>query len=86
MALATARDPEARIAGDQNDNDPAIGEDTTAPIFEPEDDWEAAFRNGSIYVATSTGTEFILNAYVGVDVLGADDRCVFGGTVTTVAG
>jgi len=85
MALATARDPEARIAGDADDTDPASGPDITAPIFEPEDDWEAAFRSGSVYVATSTGTEFILNAYVGVDVLGADDQCVFGGSVTQVA-
>lgn len=85
MALATARDPEARIIGDADDTDPASGPDVTQPLYEPEDDWEAAFRSGSIYVATSTGTEFILNAYAGVDVLGADDDCVFGGSVTVVA-
>jgi len=85
MALATARDPEARIVGDANDTDNTVGADATPPMFEPEDDWEAAFRSGSVYVATSGGTEFILNAYVGVDVLGADDQCVFGGSVTPVA-
>lgn len=85
MAIATAADPESRIAGDADDTDPSIGEDTTAPIFEPEDDWEHAFRNGSVYVATSGGTEFILNAYAGVGVLGSDpDQCTFGGSVTVV--
>jgi hypothetical protein len=85
MALATAADPESRIAGDADDTDNTVGEDTTAPVNEPEDDWEHAFRSGSIYVATSTGTEFILNAYAGVGVLGSRaDQCTFGGTVTVV--
>ena len=38
-----------------------------------------------MYVATSTGTEFILNAYVGVGVLGSQpNQCTFGGSVTVV--
>ena len=46
---------------------------------------EQAFRNGSVYVATSSGTEFILNAYAGVGVLGsAPDQCTFGGSITVV--
>ena len=82
MALATASDPESRIKGDQNDGDANVGEDDS---FEPEDDWEQAFRSGSTYVATSSGTEFILNAYVGIGVLGsAPDQCTFGGAITVV--
>ncbi|HEX8083701.1 MAG TPA: CARDB domain-containing protein [Solirubrobacteraceae bacterium] len=99
MALATAADPEVRIAGDADDSDNGIGEDTGPDAglndpnqgssqntrFEPQDDWEAAFRNGSIYVATSSGTEFILNAYAGIGVLGASPtQCVFGGSVTKI--
>jgi CARDB len=90
MAIATAADPESRIAGDGDDADNTVGEDeATGPedtVFDAEDDWEQAFRNGSIYVATSSGTEFILNAYVGVGVLGsAPDQCTFGGSITVVS-
>ncbi|HEX2086985.1 MAG TPA: hypothetical protein VHF89_14990, partial [Solirubrobacteraceae bacterium] len=82
-AIATAADPESRIEGDADDTDDTVGSDGS---FEPEDDWEHAFRNGSVYVATSSGTEFILNAYAGVGVLGAPaDQCVFGGSVTVVS-
>jgi hypothetical protein len=86
MAIATASDPESRIAGDADDSDPTVGEDTSPQPFQPEDDWEQAFRNGSVYVATSAGTEFILNAYAGIGVLGAPaDQCAFGGSVTVVS-
>ncbi len=89
MALATASDPESRIVGDANDDPENGGADegaeTDEPLFEPRDDWEQAFRSGSTYVATSTGTEFVLNAYAGVGVLGsAPDQCTFGGTITVV--
>jgi CARDB len=82
MAIATAADPESRIRGDADDTDDTVGEDAD---FDPEDDWEHAFRNGSVYVATSSGTEFILNAYAGVGVLGTRaDQCSFGGSITVV--
>ena len=82
MAIATAADPESRLRGDADDTDPTVGQDAN---FNPEDDWEHAFRNGSVYVATSGGTEFILNAYAGVGVLGSDaDECTFGGSVTVI--
>jgi hypothetical protein len=82
MAIATAADPESRVEGDADDTDNTVGGDGA---FQPEDDWEHAFRNGSVYVATSAGAEFILNAYVGVGVLGAAaDQCSFGGSVTVV--
>lgn len=82
MAIATASDPESRVEGDADDTDDTVGGDGE---FQPEDDWEQAFRNGSVYVATSTGTEFILHAYVGIGVLGSRaDECTFGGTVTVV--
>ncbi|MDQ3742156.1 MAG: hypothetical protein M3320_07195 [Actinomycetota bacterium] len=82
MAIATASDPESRVEGDADDSDDTVGGDGD---FQPEDDWEQAFRNGSVYVATSTGTEFILNAYAGIGVLGSRaDECTFGGSVTVV--
>ncbi|HEX8204950.1 MAG TPA: CARDB domain-containing protein [Solirubrobacteraceae bacterium] len=85
MAIATAADPESRIVGDADDSDDTVGEDTAEPLYDARDDWEQAFRNGSVYVATSSGTEFILNAYVGVGVLGsAPDQCTFGGSITVV--
>jgi hypothetical protein len=51
----------------------------------PQIDWEAAF--GAItsgVIATSGGTETILNVYAGIGVDGAGDKCVFGGTVIIV--
>jgi hypothetical protein len=48
----------------------------------PEDDWTYAYQFKSIYIAHSGGTEILLNVYAGIDVLGADDKCVFGGQVT----
>ncbi|HEV2814662.1 MAG TPA: CARDB domain-containing protein [Solirubrobacteraceae bacterium] len=95
MAIATSQDPEVRVAGDADDTDPSIGEDQGPDAsgnanaqdkrFEPEDDWVNAFQSGSVYVATSSGAEFILNAYAGIGVLGAaNDQCVFGGSVTVV--
>ena len=82
MAIATAADPESHIEGDADDSDGTVGGDGS---FEPEDDWEHAFRNGSVYVATSSGTEFILNAYVGIGVLGSSaTQCTFGGAITVV--
>ncbi len=47
----------------------------------------SGFRSGSAYVAHSGGTEFIIHAWAGIDVLGVgNDRCVFGGTVQVVQG
>ena len=50
-------------------------------------EYEFGFRSGSAYVAHSSGTEFVLHAWAGIDVLGVgNDRCVFGGTVQVVQG
>jgi hypothetical protein len=70
IALATARDPQP--AGTPNASSG------------PEDDWETAFISGSVLVATSNGTEFVLNAFAGIDVLGVGDQCVFGGGITVI--
>jgi CARDB len=83
MAIATASDPESRIVGDADDTDATVGADSTAPLNEPEDDWEQGYRSGSVYVATSAGTEFALHAYAAVNTLGTTG-CTFGGYVTVV--
>jgi hypothetical protein len=51
----------------------------------------AGFRGGRALVTTSGGTEIVLDAYAGMDTLGAgssgddgDDDCVFGGSATVV--
>jgi hypothetical protein len=47
----------------------------------PENDWFSGYKVATIYVNHSRGTEFIMTAYAGIDVLGVGDRCVFGGFV-----
>jgi CARDB protein len=52
-----------------------------------EPEYISAFKAGSAYVAHASGTEFILNVWSGINVLGVGpDRCVFGGTVQVVQG
>jgi hypothetical protein len=52
-----------------------------------EPEYTYGFRAGSAYVAHSSGTEFILHAWAGIDVLGVgNDTCAFGGTVQVVQG
>lgn len=43
-----------------------------------------AFHAGGGYAAVDLGDEITLNVYAGVNVLGAIDRCVFGGTVSRI--
>ena len=50
----------------------------------PEEDWAFAYKVGSIYVNHSNGTEFVFTGYAGIDVVGAEDQCVFSGVVTKV--
>jgi hypothetical protein len=50
----------------------------------PEDDWAFGYRVGTIYINHSGGTQLIFTGYAGIDVLGADDQCVFGGTLKVV--
>lgn len=57
------------------------GGNTTEP------EYTSGFRSSSAYVAHSGGTEFVLHAWAGIDVLGVgNDRCVFGGVVQVVQG
>ena len=51
---------------------------------DPADDFAFAFRVGSIYISHSNGTEMIFTGYAGIDVLGAEDQCVFGGVLKSV--
>jgi hypothetical protein len=50
----------------------------------PEDDWGFAYRVRTLYISHSNGTELIFTGFAGIDVLGADDQCVFGGVLKTV--
>jgi hypothetical protein len=50
----------------------------------PEPDWKFAYKVGTIYITHSNGTELILTAYAGIDILGAQDQCVFGGVLKVV--
>jgi hypothetical protein len=50
----------------------------------PEDDWAFAYRVGTIYITHSNGTELVFTGYAGIDVLGADDQCVFSGVLKKV--
>ena len=72
--LATARDPQ--LGG-------RLG--TMTRSHNNPEDWQVAYRSTGGFVSTSDGTDFILNVYAGVDVLGAGDtNCVFGGSATVV--
>jgi CARDB len=50
----------------------------------PEDDWAFAYKVGSIYINHSNGTQLLFTGYAGIDVLGAEDQCVFGGVLKVV--
>jgi hypothetical protein len=50
----------------------------------PENDWVTAYKVGSIYVAHSSGTEFVFTGYAAIDTLGVGDNCAFGGVLTVV--
>ena len=43
--------------------------------------WAFAYKVGTIYIDPSGGTELICTGYAGVDVLRAEDQCMFGGTL-----
>ena len=54
---------------------------------EDQPEYMFGFKSSSAYVAHSGGTEFVLHAWAGIDVLGVgNDRCVFGGSVQVVQG
>jgi hypothetical protein len=50
----------------------------------PERDWKTAYKFGTIYISTDGGTEVLMTAYAGIDVLGVGDNCVFGGQYTVL--
>jgi hypothetical protein len=77
MALATARDPAPVVTDEVRGDGPTGG---------PEDDWETGFVSGSVLLATTGGTEFVLHGYAGIDTLGVGDNCVFGGGITVLRG
>jgi hypothetical protein len=43
-----------------------------------------AYNVKTIYISHSNGTELILTGFAGIDVLGAEDQCIFGGVLKTV--
>jgi hypothetical protein len=47
----------------------------------PDDDWAFAYKVGTIFINHSNGTQLLFTGYAGVDVFGAEDQCVFGGTL-----
>ena len=50
----------------------------------PEEDWAFGYKVGTIFIQHSNGTQLIFTGYAGIDVLGIEDQCVFGGTLKVV--
>jgi len=50
----------------------------------PEQDWVTAYKIGTIYITTNTGTEMIFTGYAAIDTLGIGDNCGFGGLLKVV--
>jgi hypothetical protein len=50
----------------------------------PENDWVTAYKIGTIYITTNTGTEMIFTGYAAIDTLGVGDNCGFGGLLKVV--
>ena len=40
----------------------------------------------SATIVHSSGTQFIFSGWAGIDVLGVDDKCTFGGIVEVIQG
>jgi hypothetical protein len=50
----------------------------------PAPDWVTAYKVNSIYISHSGGQEMVFTGYVGIDVLGVGNNCVFGGVLNVV--
>jgi hypothetical protein len=79
MLLSVVRESDEGTSPEQTDSGPNVGN-------------FSGFGTVRAYVVHTNGTELLFEGYAGVDTLGAgtptddaDDRCVFGGTVTAIA-
>jgi hypothetical protein len=70
MAIAAARDPDQAAPGARG----GASQGTVA----------FAYKVKTIYISHSNGTELIFTGFAGIDILGAEDSCVFGGVLRTV--
>ena len=69
MAIGAARDPDQENPGDRGSRQGVVA---------------FAYKVKSVYISHSNGTELILTGFAGIDVLGAEDQCIFGGVLKTV--
>jgi hypothetical protein len=50
----------------------------------PAEDWAFAYKVNTIYITHSNGTQLLFTGFAGIDVAGAGDNCIFGGTVKVI--
>ena len=62
------------------------GDDVPTPTDSDDREWRYAFRSVSATIVHSSGTQFIFPGWAGIDVLGVDDKCTFGGVVEVIQG
>jgi CARDB protein len=66
-------------------HDPGETEEDQGPPEDNQQAWTHVYRTTDTYIVHSSGTQLILRAWAGIDVLGVgDDNCVFGGVLEVV--